>query len=78
MSFRTRHKGLTEDQKKRGVIYSSQLIVTNNSDIDNGIIHEVFGDDPDGWRKIRNLEDVGFFKSMARDMGWNVINEVRS
>ncbi len=75
--FETRYLPLTEEQKSRGVIYSSQLIVTNNPDIDNSIIHEVVRDDPDWKRKIRNLEEVGFFESMAEDFGWNVINEVR-
>lgn len=76
MSWRTRRKPLTEDQKARGVIYSSELIVTNMPDIDS-TLHEVFDDDPDKWRQISNLEDVSFFKGMARQFGWNVINEVR-
>ena len=76
MSWRTRKLKLTDDQRKRGVIYSSELIVTNAPHLKR-TLHEVHEDDPDKWRYIRNLEDVSFFKSMAKDMGWNVINEVR-
>lgn len=76
MSWRTTRRNLTKEQKERGVIYSSELIVTNNPHIER-VRHEVYGDDEDASRKIRNLKDVSFFKSMARDCGWNVINEVR-
>lgn len=77
MSFRTKYLPLTKEQKARGVIYSSRLIVTNNPYIDNSTIHEVTADDPRRDEHIRNLKDVSFFKSMAEDCGWNVINEVR-
>ena len=76
MSWRTRRYPLTKDQKSRGVVYSSQLVVLNNPSIENGVIHEVHKDDPDRHTMIRNLEDVSFFKNMAREMGWNVINYV--
>ena len=77
MSFKTRYYPLTQEQRCRGVIYSSRLIVTNNPYIDNSTIHEVLEDDPRKDEHIRNLQDVSFFKAMAKDMGWNVINEVR-
>lgn len=76
MSFRTKHLGLTEDQKKRGVIYSSVLIVTNK-DIDS-VLHEVYADDPRAAETIANLEDVSFFKHFAKIAGYDVINEVRT
>lgn len=76
MSFRTKNLPLTADQRERGIIYSSVLIVTNRPDVKR-VLHEVHKDDPDKYEKIRNLKDVGFFKSMARDLGYNVINEVR-
>lgn len=76
MSWRTKHLNLTKDQKDRGVIYSSVLIVTNNPGC-KSVLHEVMADDPDRHEKIRNLKDVSFFKTMARDFGYNVINEVR-
>ena len=76
MSFTTKHLKLTKDQKERGVCYSSVLIVTNASM--DSVLHEVFWDEPRRDEKIRNLKDVTFFKNMARDMGWNVVNEVRS
>ena len=75
MSWRTRKLKLTDDQKERGVIYSSELIVTN-APCDRHCC-EVFDNDPDKWRQIMNLEDVSFFKNFAKEMGWNVINEVR-
>lgn len=76
MAWKTKYLSLTKDQKERGVIYSSILIVTNNPSCDR-TLHEVMADDPDRHEKIRNLKDVTFFKNMARDFGWNVINEVR-
>ena len=75
--FVTKHLNLTKEQKERGVIYSSQLIVTNNPKIDSNIIHEVYKDDPDAERKIKALKDVSFFKYMAEEFGYDVINEVR-
>lgn len=74
--FKTEVFELTDDQKERGVIYSSRLICSSPY-TDNSIIHEVYKDDPDKDWKITNLEDVSFFESMAKDMGWDVINEVR-
>lgn len=50
--FKTKYRPLTADQVERGVIFSSRLVVTNNPDIDNGVIHEVFADDPDKDRII--------------------------
>lgn len=75
--FRTVYRKLTADQKNRNIIYSSQLIVTNNPAIENGVIHEVKADDPRRAEKIRNLKDVSFFKRFAADAGYNVINIVR-
>lgn len=39
--FKTINRRLTKEQKERGVIYSTQLIVLNNSSVDNDTIHEV-------------------------------------
>lgn len=75
--FRTAYRKLTADQKNRNIIYSSQLIVTNNPAIENGVIHEVKADDPRRAEKINNLKDVSFFKRLAADAGYNVINIVR-
>lgn len=75
--WRTKNLKLTADQKSRGVIYSSQLIVLGNVGVDNSIIHEVLDSDPDKWQTIENLRDTSFFKSLARDFGWDVIHEVR-
>lgn len=76
MSFRTKHLPLTEDQKKRGAIYSSVLIVTNKPGFKE-CTHEVLESDPGKREKIERLKDVSFFKSFARNAGLNVINEVR-
>ncbi len=75
--FRTVYRKLTADQKSRNIIYSSQLIVTNNPAIENGMLHEVKADDPRRAEKIINLRDVSFFKRLAADAGYNVINIVR-
>ena len=75
--WKTKNLKLTADQKSRGVIYSSQLIVLGNVGVDNNIIHEVLDSDPDKWQKIENLRDTSFFKNFARDLGWDVIHEVR-
>ena len=74
--WKNKYLSLTKDQKERGVIYSSVLIVKNRPDISQ-TLHEVFGDDEDAHRKIENLKDTSFFKSMARDCGWDVVNEIR-
>lgn len=74
MSWRTKMLPLTDDQINRGVVYSSRLIVSNYRA--GSVLHEVYADDPDKQRKIRNLEDVTFFKNMANEMNWNVVNEV--
>lgn len=75
--FKTIHRGLTKDQKDRGVIYSTQLIVLNNSSVDNDTIHEVLSTEANRAEKIRLLKDVSFFKNMANDMNWDVVNIVR-
>lgn len=76
MSWRTRRLPLTEDQKKRGVIFSSELIVKNNPDLKR-TRHEVMADDPDFESTIERLKDTTFFENIARDMGWNVVHEIR-
>lgn len=66
---------LTKDMKKRGVIFASSLEVTNRNDIEYQV-HEVFDTDEDKEQIIANLKDVSFFKSMARDFGYQVIERV--
>lgn len=77
MSFRNKHYPLTADQKARGVIYSSELIVTNQPDM-NSTLHEVMADDPERDIIIERLQDTAFFENMAFDFGWNVVNEIHS
>lgn len=50
------YKGLTEEQKSRGVIFSSELI-------GGGIRHEVFATDKDKREKINRLLDDSFFNN---------------
>lgn len=76
MSWKNKRLSLTEDQRARGVIFSSELIVTNNPDLKR-VRHEVMADDPDFESTIERLKDTKFFENMARDMGWNVIHEIR-
>jgi len=51
---------LTEEQKKRGVIFSSCLSVYKTEQL-NDTIHEVFITDKDKDEKIRRLLDDSFF-----------------
>ena len=62
---------LTEDQKLRGVIFSSQL-KDSTGKFANGEIHEVFVNDENKDEKINRLTDASFFKGSP----WNV-NEIR-
>lgn len=47
-------KDLTEDQKSRGVVFSSELI-------GGGKVHEVFADEEDKEERIKRLLDDKFF-----------------
>lgn len=73
--WRTRYLSLTKEQKDRGVIFSSVLYCNNGTEPE---LHEVMKDDPDKYEKIKLLKDVTFFKNMAKDFGWNVVEERRS
>lgn len=64
-----RNYKLTEDQKERGVIFSSQLNNYTLGSIDE--VHEVFANDPNRYETIKNLKDVEFFKNWARDSGFS-------
>ena len=75
MKWETKRLKLTKDQRARGVIFSSALIVTNR-EIET-TIHEVLATDPDAERKITNLRDVDFFKGLAAEFGFDVIHEMR-
>lgn len=66
---------LTKDMKKRGVIFASSLEVTNHPNIEYRV-HEVFEDEEDKEQFIANLKDPSFFKSMAKDFGYQVIERV--
>ena len=48
---------LTQEQKKRGVIFSSELKPSD------GTIHEVLKNDIDKWQVIENLKDDKFFNN---------------
>lgn len=74
--FKTVRRSLTKEQRERGVIYSSELKVLNNDDIEDDL-KEVFETDANKERTIRLLKDVSFFKSMAEDFGYNVLHIVR-
>ena len=76
MSFRTVKRNLTKEQKERGVIYSSVLVVTNKTGF-NEELKEVLATDVDRDRQIRLLKDVSWFKDFAREFDLDVINYVR-
>ena len=75
-SFKNVYRKLTSDQKERGVVYSSMIVVMNEPSIEP-VLHEVFRDDPDKWDKIKRLQDVAFFKRMAVDFGYKAENIIR-
>ena len=64
--MRKTYKELTEDQKKRGIIFSSQLMPDDNS-----TIHEVHEDDEDKDIVISRLKDDKFFNN--RHYKYNLI-----
>lgn len=65
---------LTKDQIRRGVVFSSILYCNNGC---TPTLHEVMFDDPKRQEHIANLKDVKFFKRMADDFGWDVVEVVR-
>lgn len=77
-SWTTKCKRLTADMRKRGVVFASQLYVVHGEvyGIDNSIVHEVFRTEPEPERSehIARLKDVRFFKGLAREGGYAVID----
>lgn len=76
MSFRTVKRNLTKEQKERGVVYSSVLVVTNKTGFKSEL-KEVLATDVDRDRQIRLLKDVSWFKDFAREFDLDVVNYVR-
>ena len=66
------YKKLTEDQKARGIIFSSTLS-RYTTELSTDTMHEVHKDDPEKWTKIGRLKDDKFFK----DSPWkyNIIRQ---
>lgn len=63
---------LTEDQKRRGIVFSSSL----SKDRQEGkVIKEVFGDDPIRTYKIDLLLSNGFFSKPPFDFRYNIIRQ---
>ena len=54
------YRGLTEDQRARGVRFASTLSVARTEQAGD-LTHEVLWADADGDRIIRNLKDDAFF-----------------
>ena len=70
---------LTEDQQRRGVIFSSALInKTIGDEVEDDVIHEVFWDNPDKGATILRLLDVSFFKDFAEECGYEVYEIIRN
>lgn len=62
--MRKKYLKLTKDQKERGIIFSSQLIVKKDSEVKyDFMIHEVHQDDKDKDLFINNLLNDSFFDS---------------
>lgn len=66
------YKSLTEEQKSRGIIFSSTLS-RYTTELTTDTMHEVHKDDPDKHRVISNLKDDSFFN----DSPWKY-NIIRS
>lgn len=79
MSWKKINRKLTADQMDRGVVFSSQLVNYTLGDTEEtALVHEVIPGECNVAEKIRLLKDVSFFKRMARDMGYRVVEIVRS
>lgn len=79
MSWKKINRELTADQRARGVVFSSQLVNYTLGDTeDTALVHEVIPGECNVPEKIDLLTDVSFFKRMARDMGYRVVEIVRS
>jgi hypothetical protein len=63
--MRKQYRKLTQEQKARGVIFSSQLLP-------NGVLHEVMQDDKDIDEHIKRLKDDKFFNGSPYS-----VNEIR-
>ena len=66
------YKSLTEDQKARGIMFSSTLsggTVERSFDV----VHEVHEDDPEKWDKIDRLRDDKFFNDNTCGWKYNII-----
>ena len=66
------YKKLTDEQKKRGVIFSSCLSV-GRTETEKDTKHEVLGDTPDYINTIARLKDDKFFNSSH--WNFNIIRE---
>lgn len=69
--WKKQHEELTDDMKARGVVFASCLHVVGQDE--EHTIHEVLRTDNDVYGKIERLKDVAFFKHMAKDFGYQVI-----
>lgn len=54
------YKNLTEEQKARGVIFSSELVPKRGYNLDS-VVHEVLATDEDKHTRINRLLDDRFF-----------------
>lgn len=77
MKIKRIYKPLTEDQIKRGVIYSSTLLENEDDNEMDATIHEVYKSMPleEQKRIISNLNDLSFFEEPFTDIYGNVIAE---
>ena len=55
----------------------SSALVRVGMDEEEDVIHEVYRNDEDLVGKIDRLKDVSFFKSMAKDFGYSVVEIIR-
>lgn len=66
------YRELTEDQKARGVIFSSTLS-RYTKELSTDYMHEVFETDDDKWEQIDRLRDDKFFNNNTCGWKYNII-----
>ena len=66
------YKQLTDDQRARGVIFSSTLSACT-TELANDTIHEVMESDSDKWECIDRLRDDRFFNGNTCGWKYNII-----
>jgi len=68
------YKKLTEEQKEKGIIFSSCLS-PNSYELSDSVIHEVKKNDEDKWKMIERLTNDKFFNHRNCPYNYNIIRQ---